>query len=97
MQETHVKAFEELPKLQHPASYKTWISKIMIHKCNYKLKHGYFKKEKPQDETINAKYDTIYSGKEMMQTENRLQDANFLKCWNQVFKIFHSITELCSF
>jgi RNA polymerase sigma-70 factor (ECF subfamily) len=47
MQETHVSAFTNLKNFQHKASYKTWVSKILIHKCVYKLSYGYFKNEQP--------------------------------------------------
>jgi RNA polymerase sigma factor (sigma-70 family) len=49
MQETHVGAFTALSKFEHRASYKTWISKIMVNKCLYKLKYGYFKNEIPTE------------------------------------------------
>src|SRR5689334_3917668 len=41
MQETHVSAFQHLNSFAYRSSYKTWVSKIMIHKCLYKLKFGY--------------------------------------------------------
>src|SRR5688572_2590649 len=43
MQDTHVAAYENLKQFEGKASYKTWISKIMIHKCLYRLKHGHGK------------------------------------------------------
>ena len=43
MQETHVAAYTNLKNFQFRSSYKTWISKILIHKCVYKLSYGYFK------------------------------------------------------
>lgn len=45
MQETHISAYQHLSSFGYRSSYKTWISKIMIHKCLYKLKHGYQAKE----------------------------------------------------
>ena len=45
MQETHIAAFQNLSSFQFRSSYKTWISKIMIHKCLYKIKYGYNSKE----------------------------------------------------
>jgi RNA polymerase sigma-70 factor (ECF subfamily) len=47
MQETHIAAFIELKKFEGRSSYKTWISKIMVHKCIYKLTYGHFKREVP--------------------------------------------------
>lgn len=45
MQETHVAAYQNLKQFKFKSSYKTWISKIMINKCLYKLNHGYQNKE----------------------------------------------------
>lgn len=52
MQETHVSAYTNLKNFQHKASYKTWVSKILIHKCVYKLSYGYFKNEQPGSDII---------------------------------------------
>lgn len=52
MQETHVAAYQNLRQFAFKASYKTWVSKIMIHKCLYKLNHGYSTKEKPGSDII---------------------------------------------
>lgn len=45
VQEVHIVALKELKTFQYRSSYKTWVSKIMINKCLYKIKHGRFKKE----------------------------------------------------
>ena len=47
LQDTHIEAYQKLSQFEGRASYKTWISKIIIHKCLYKLKYGYYKKEVP--------------------------------------------------
>lgn len=52
MQETHLAAYLNLHSFGYRASYKTWISKIMIHKCQYKLKYGYAVKEIPGTDKI---------------------------------------------
>ena len=52
MQETHVSAYTSLKDFQNKASYKTWVSKILIHKCVYKLSYGYFKNEQPGSDVI---------------------------------------------
>ena len=36
MQEVHFSVYKSLPKFEFRSSYKTWISKIMIHQCQYK-------------------------------------------------------------
>jgi len=48
IQDAHSKAFEQLKKLEHPEFYKTWVTKILINNCIYKLSHGYFKYERPK-------------------------------------------------
>lgn len=53
MQDAHVAAFEQLAQFEHRATYKTWISKIMINKCLYKLRYGYFRYEVPDGERIS--------------------------------------------
>jgi len=45
MQDTHVSAYMQLAAFENRSSYKTWISRIMINKCLYKLKYGYSRKE----------------------------------------------------
>ncbi|MDQ3279712.1 MAG: sigma-70 family RNA polymerase sigma factor, partial [Bacteroidota bacterium] len=45
MQETHVAAYLALSKFEGRSSYKTWVSRIMVNKCLYKLKYGSCKNE----------------------------------------------------
>ena len=52
MQEAHVAAWLHLKDFQHLASYKTWLSRIMVNKCLYKLKFGYFKNEVPASDQM---------------------------------------------
>jgi RNA polymerase sigma factor (sigma-70 family) len=49
MQDTHVSAYTQLAGFENRSSYKTWISRIMVNKCIYKLKYGYFKREVPSE------------------------------------------------
>ena len=44
VQEVHIVVLKELKNFQHRSSYKTWVSKILINKCLYKIKIGQFKK-----------------------------------------------------
>jgi RNA polymerase sigma factor (sigma-70 family) len=53
MQDTHVAAYMDLVRFERRSSYKTWISRIMINKCLYKLKYGYFKKETPSCQSFD--------------------------------------------
>jgi RNA polymerase sigma factor (sigma-70 family) len=47
MQDSHVDAYMQLRSFEGRSSYKTWISRIMINKCIYRQKYGYFKNEIP--------------------------------------------------
>ena len=40
MQDVHVIAYTKLATFEGRSTYKTWISRIMVHKCLYKLKYG---------------------------------------------------------
>lgn len=52
MQETLVAAYKSLQQFSFRAAFKTWLSKIMIHKCLYKLNHGAGHKEISPGETV---------------------------------------------
>lgn len=66
MQDTHVSAYTQLASFENRASYKTWLSRIMINKCIYKLKYGYFKNEIPDEQVYNE------STSATMQTEQNM-------------------------
>jgi len=65
MQETHVSAYTNLKNFQHKASYKTWVSKILIHKCVYKLSYGYFKNEHPSTNEMNDQAKPVFNQSRM--------------------------------
>ncbi|MGN6163654.1 MAG: sigma-70 family RNA polymerase sigma factor [Flavisolibacter sp.] len=54
MQEAYLTAYVQLPRFEFRASFKTWITKILIHKCLYKKTYGYYKREEPDTDSINA-------------------------------------------
>ena len=72
MQDVHVIAYTQLSKFEGRASYKTWISKIMIHKCLYKLKWGYYKNEFPSEKIQELKDQPMSSYTNNHQNENVL-------------------------
>jgi RNA polymerase sigma factor (sigma-70 family) len=72
MQDTHVSAYTSLQKFEGRSSYKTWISKIMVNKCLYKLKYGYFKNEVPSETVVEPNYQNMYVSTKENQTENVL-------------------------
>jgi len=45
MQETHFAAYTKLATFRNEASYKTWITRILLHKCYHKLHYGFGKYE----------------------------------------------------
>lgn len=45
LQETHIAAYQNLKKFESRSSYKTWIAKIIVNKCLYKLSYGSSKYE----------------------------------------------------
>jgi len=65
MQETHVAAYTNLKNFQHKASYKTWVSKILIHKCVYKLSYGYFKNEQPGTNELHEHVKPVFNESRM--------------------------------
>jgi RNA polymerase sigma-70 factor (ECF subfamily) len=72
MQDTHVSAYTSLQKFEGRSSYKTWISKIMVNKCLYKLKYGYFKNEVLRETVMESNYQPMYVSTKDSQTENVL-------------------------
>jgi RNA polymerase sigma-70 factor (ECF subfamily) len=70
MQDTHVAAYTQLKSFEERSSYKTWISKIMVNKCLYKMKYGYFKKEVPTEDVYNDESSTaVYDEKTVLNRE----------------------------
>lgn len=61
MQEVHFTAYKELKKFAFRSTYKTWISKIMIHQCQYKKRYGYFKNEMPDSILINETVQPMFA------------------------------------
>jgi len=70
MQDVHVIAYTQLSKFEGRASYKTWISRIMVNKCLYKLKYGYFKNEVPHEDFPN--HQPMHNKANESQTEDQL-------------------------
>lgn len=53
MQESYVAAYTELKNFRGDASFKTWLTKIHLHKCSYKLSYGHLKYESPEAQPEN--------------------------------------------
>lgn len=69
MQDTHVAAYTKLGRFERRASYKTWISRIMINRCIYKLKYGYFKNELPGHQCMDSTLHSVHIKPRNNQTE----------------------------
>lgn len=50
MQETYINAFYSLAKFENKASFKTWITRIMLNNCYQKKQKFSFKNERPVEE-----------------------------------------------
>lgn len=72
MQDTHVIAYMQLCKFEGRSSYKTWISRIMINKCLYKLKYGCLKYEVPVEQVQELNNDPMHVKGKKYQTEEKL-------------------------
>lgn len=69
MQDTHVAAYTQLASFANRSSYKTWLSRIMINKCIYKLKYGYFRNEIPNEQVYESNPATIQTEQTMLNRE----------------------------
>lgn len=59
LQDTHLAVYCSLSGFKFKSTFKTWLSKIMIHKCLYKLKYGYKKYEECYcliDQTLSCRH-----------------------------------------
>ena len=70
LQDTHVSAYTSLQKFEGRSSYKTWIAKIMVNKCLYKLKCGYLKNEVPGQGALEPNGQSMY----VLTKENPTED-----------------------
>jgi|SRR5690242_20520787 len=57
LQDTYLTVYCKLSQFKFQSSFKTWLSRIMTHKCLYQLKYGYHKNEECfflKDDIINC-------------------------------------------
>lgn len=66
LQESHIAAYSNLEKFESRSSYKTWISKIMVNKCLYKLRYGStcYETHFAEDENAQPMFSSKKSGTE---------------------------------
>ena len=77
MQETHVAAYQGLSQFGFRSSYKTWVSKIMINKCLYKINHGTAKRERPGSDIINEDTRPMLSNHKELNPEQSSVNKEF--------------------
>ena len=70
LQETHFAAYSNLKQFAGRSSYKTWIAKIMVHKCIYKLSYGYKKNEYPDSDRIQEQTAPLFTSGQSQSTES---------------------------
>ena len=71
LQETHIAAYQNLKKFEGRSSYKTWIAKIMVNKCLYKLSYGSGKYE-VSHEIVDENSQPMFSSKKQTTEANVL-------------------------
>ncbi|HWI90467.1 MAG TPA: sigma-70 family RNA polymerase sigma factor [Flavisolibacter sp.] len=71
LQETHIAAYQNLKKFESRSSYKTWIAKIMVNKCLYKLSYGSSKYE-VSHQIADENYQPMFSSKKQSTEANVL-------------------------
>jgi RNA polymerase sigma-70 factor (ECF subfamily) len=62
MQETHLQAYLKLQTFRHEASYKTWLSKIMVRNCLRQIGKSSYKNEHPSTEMIQEGMMPLFTG-----------------------------------
>jgi RNA polymerase sigma factor (sigma-70 family) len=62
MQETHLQAYLKLQTFRHEASYKTWLSKIMVRNCLRQIDKSSYKNEQPSTEMIAEDTTPLFTG-----------------------------------
>jgi RNA polymerase sigma factor (sigma-70 family) len=83
MQETHFSAYTGLKTFRYDASYKTWLTKIMLHKCYHKLNYGNHKYEQPNSELFNDNIPDMYEASDKNGTEKIISNKELASVLEQ--------------
>ena len=82
MQETHFAAYSGIKTFRKEASYKTWLTRIHLHKCYHKMHYGYRKYEAPSNDItdqsmMNPSFSKAETEKKVLNRElaNLLEDS----------------------
>jgi RNA polymerase sigma-70 factor (ECF subfamily) len=86
MQESWIAAYKNLGSFENRSSFKTWVSKIMVHKCIYKLNYGSYKKEIPGSEQIREHNKPVFMNGLEKHTEKNLEGREFKKLLEQTLE-----------
>jgi RNA polymerase sigma factor (sigma-70 family) len=95
MQEAYVAAYCNLAQFREASSFKTWLSKILIHKCIYKMQYGYFKNETPGSNAIDEHTQPLHMSAQPNVTEQQLEKKEFSrlleKCLDEIPVMYRSV------
>ena len=72
MQETFIKAYQNLGKLENSKYFKTWLIKIMLNQCYRKSHKAATQKEVAVDPFLNAKSSPMFSNNNNSDTEKKV-------------------------
>src|SRR5215212_4504800 len=70
MQETFIKAYENLRKLENSIYFKTWLTRIMLNECYRKRQKAASRKEVAVDTFLHEKPLQMFSNNNTNDTEN---------------------------
>jgi RNA polymerase sigma factor (sigma-70 family) len=76
MQETYLSAYTQLSKFEHRSLLKTWLTRILIHKCLYKLNYGVQKHERPAA-TLTENSEPMLPASKKLDTETAVLRREF--------------------
>ncbi|MGE5521908.1 MAG: sigma-70 family RNA polymerase sigma factor [Candidatus Dadabacteria bacterium] len=79
MQDTYITVYLQLASFEHRSSFKTWITKILIHKCLYKLNYGYYKREITSEDNPATNTETMQTLNSKSDTERAVANREFAK------------------
>ena len=103
MQETFISAFTNLSKFENRASFKTWITKIMLNNCYQKRRKFSFLNEIPTEFKPHQNYSQMFAknavdaNKDVLMKElNRVMETALQKL-PEIYRMVFSLRELSGF
>lgn len=79
MQESHFTAFTNLKTFRKEASYKTWLTKIHLHRCFHEINDGRFMHEELFGDTITEQTLIMQANPDNQDTEKRILNRELAK------------------